>query len=112
MIAAKGLEIPSDWQEAINALPEPFLDRFSKTRLPGESPVAWMRVNLDPHLRFADGLVVLTNQRLIGFSPVNGQAGQAGDISTWTLGNALSLRSNEHAGLGSLELVNGTVRLA
>jgi len=68
--------------------------------LEGENVLATLEVDLDEHLRFAQGHLTLTASRLLG-------AGSA-----WALRPDLSLRHHDHAGVGTLELHDPSGRLA
>jgi ATP-binding cassette subfamily B protein len=71
-----------------------------------ENVLATLAVDLDPSLRFAHGLVVLTDRRILSLSP-NGDTWTA-----WPLSNNLSMRAFDHAGVGTLELLDPSTRLA
>src|SRR5690349_10482991 len=92
-------------------LPGPFAARFAAAALAGEKIVAWLETDLDLHLHYAKGLVVLTDRRLLSFGPVNGQPIQPGDVQTWSIGPDKSLQAEERGGVGSLELFAGQTRL-
>ncbi|MDM4767808.1 ABC transporter ATP-binding protein [Pelomonas sp. SE-A7] len=72
----------------------------------GENVVGELEVDLDSRLRFARGLLVLTNQRLHAWDPATGQ------WQDWALHPGLQMRIYDHAGVGSLELVDAQARLA
>jgi ATP-binding cassette subfamily B protein len=74
--------------------------------LSGENVAAPLEVDLDAGLRFARGLLVLTNQRLLAWEPGTGQ------WSEWALRPDLAIRISDHAGVGALELVDAHARLA
>ncbi len=71
----------------------------------GENVLAWIEVDLDERLHFAPGLVILTDRRLFARSP--------GETSwrDWLFRKALILRHHDHAGVGSLELLDDDARL-
>lgn len=69
----------------------------------GETLVAWARLDLDGALRFNEGLLALTNQRLL--------ARDAHGWQEWRLSPDLVLISHDHAGVATLELCNGAQRL-
>ena len=79
-----------------------------------ENVLSTVLVDLDQQLRFSTGLLALTDRRLLA------QDAGAGHWNSWSLhetdltGNnsALSLRHFDHAGVGTLELHRGLVRLA
>jgi ATP-binding cassette subfamily B protein len=69
-----------------------------------ENAIASLSVDLDPQLRFASGLVVLTDQRVLSY--------QDGSWSDGPLTPDMVLRHADHAGVGTLELHNSQARLA
>jgi len=71
-----------------------------------ENVVAPLEVDLDSQTRFARGLLVLTNQRLLAWDPATAA------WTDWTLRPDMAMRIHDHAGVGSLELVTPTERLA
>ncbi|MFH2082452.1 MAG: ABC transporter ATP-binding protein [Pseudomonadota bacterium] len=73
---------------------------------PGEPVVAALEPDLDAHLAFAAGRLVLTDRRLLARS-----AGDAG-WADWPLRPGLSLQHHDHAGVGTLELHDTNSRLA
>ena len=73
---------------------------------PGENVRAALEVDLDTQLRFAPGVLQLTDQRLLAFDPATGA------VQAWPLSPALRLALSDHAGLGLLELTDGQARLA
>ncbi|WP_184304250.1 ABC transporter ATP-binding protein [Roseateles oligotrophus] len=78
-----------------------------QARLSGEENVqAHLEVDLDSQMRFASGLLALTNQRLLAWDPATGEWRE------WALTPATELRISDHAGIGSLELQNEQGRLA
>ena len=72
---------------------------------PHENVQAALPVDLSVSLRFAPGLLALTDQRLIGKDA-------DGAWQAWPLNADLQLRLIDHAGVGTLELHNQTERLA
>ena len=74
--------------------------------LAGENVVATLEVDLDAQGRFAQGLIALTNSRLLACEPAGG---------TWTefaLAPGQSLRLSDHGGLAFMELHDARQRLA
>ncbi|MDT8999738.1 ABC transporter ATP-binding protein [Paucibacter sp. APW11] len=71
-----------------------------------ENVLATLEVDLDAQLRFARGLLVLSNQRLLAWEPATRQ------WTEWPLHPGLSMKISDHAGVGSLELVDANQRLA
>ncbi len=79
--------LPADWQAPATAQ----IDA-------GEEILAWFELDLDATLRFASGLMILTDRRLLACA-----AGQS-DWQAWPLRAGLSLHRHDHAGVGRLEL--------
>jgi hypothetical protein len=67
---------------------------------------AWLETDLDQDLKFANGLVLVTNRRLLAQA-----AGQAAWLE-WSLAAGLKLNHHDQAGVGALELVDDHGRLA
>ena len=72
----------------------------------GETTQAWLEIDLDSRLKFAAGLVLVTDRRLLARAP--GEAGW----QEWPLSADLSLNHHDQAGVGALELVDKKGRLA
>jgi len=86
--------IPERWRGAVEA------------RLgPDEAVIAWLATDLDERLHFADGLVALTDRRLLNFA-TEGPAREFG------LDPKPLLQMRERGGVGTLELLGGERRLA
>ncbi len=104
-----------------------------------ETLVGWFQPDLNRTLQFATGLVALTDRRLLAFSSDESEASLktiVGDVNrvdgstksdvapeaatnghptgwqSWNLSPDLELQTTEHTGLGTLELVSPTRRLA
>jgi ATP-binding cassette subfamily B protein len=77
----------------------------------GETLLGWFEPDLDPALRYASGLVLLTDRRLIASSPsANGQV----DGHAWEshpLAPGVVLKSHDHGSVGALEVVDDKGRL-
>jgi ATP-binding cassette subfamily B protein len=73
---------------------------------PGERPLAVLEPDLDAHLHFADGVVLLTDRRLLACAP--------GETTwhEWPVDGGRELHLRDHAGVGHLELFDGRTRLA
>ena len=69
-----------------------------------ENVLGSLSVDLDSQLRFAPGLLALTDRRLL--------ANQDGVWQAWPLVPDLALRHSDHAGVGTLELHNAHTLLA
>jgi ATP-binding cassette subfamily B protein len=66
----------------------------------GEQVQAWLETDLDQDLKFANGLVLVTNRRLLAQA-----AGQTAWLE-WSLAAGLKLNHHDQAGVGALELVD------
>jgi ATP-binding cassette subfamily B protein len=73
----------------------------------GETPLAWLEPDLDLGLRYASGLVCLTDRRLIARDPHARDGWQV-----WPLAEIQRLRAQDQAGLGALEALGSESRLA
>ncbi|MCV2350159.1 ABC transporter ATP-binding protein [Paucibacter sp. Y2R2-4] len=71
-----------------------------------ENVLAPLEVDLDSQLRFASGLLVLTNRRLLAWDPATG------NWTDWDLQAEMSMQISDQAGVGALELLNAQGRLA
>jgi ATP-binding cassette, subfamily B, bacterial len=75
----------------------------------GETVVSWFAPNLTPELRFADGFVVLTEQRILSFvaEPISDRSPSSpkGKWQSWDLKSISEIRATDRAGLSSLELI-------
>ncbi|HZW20890.1 ABC transporter transmembrane domain-containing protein, partial [Noviherbaspirillum sp.] len=85
--------VPAHWQQDVQARLQP-----------GESAVASVELDLDTELRYASGIVVATERRLLAKS--------GGDWQEWPYREGLALDHHDHAGVGTLELHDGQHRLA
>lgn len=71
-----------------------------------EEVLASLEIDLDGGLRFASGIVLLTDRRLLARAP-HDQA-----FCEWPLRAGLELQLHDHAGAGTLELFDGSTRVA
>ena len=71
----------------------------------GENVLAWLEVDLNDELIFKKTLVILTDQRVISADEVQK------NWNSWPLSPDLTLRVVDHAGVGTLALQQGGVRL-
>ncbi len=84
----------------------------------GENVLARLAVDLSADLRFSSGQLVLTNQRILSRSGgASAAVSEAASVDaavpqSWPLEPGLSLRSADHAGVGTLELCGTAARLA
>ncbi|WP_342050602.1 MULTISPECIES: cyanophycin metabolism-associated ABC transporter [unclassified Cupriavidus] len=82
------------------------LDATPGTLASGETILAGLRLDLDERLHFTQGWVIVTDRRVIARAP-----GETA-VSAWPISADLTLTHIDHAGVGTLELVNGAGRLA
>ncbi len=88
------------------ALPENWRDAVAAALAEGEHPIAWASPDLDRNLRFSSGIVLVTDRRLLAR-----ESGDAG-WQSWEYRHGLALKSSDHGGVGTLELVDREGRLA
>lgn len=86
-------------------LPAAWSARVESQLLPGEVLFAWLETDLDTRLRFASALVAITGTRVLASE--DGMAWRS-----WSFRRGLKLLRHDHAGIGSLDLVDETARLA
>lgn len=89
-----------------DVLPDGWLQRVPPQLQPQEQVLAYALIDLDSQLSFRESLLVLTNQRLL-HCIADGPA-----IRSWPLSSALELKTNDHAGIGTVTLHNAERRLA
>ncbi|MCX9155206.1 ABC transporter ATP-binding protein/permease [Niveibacterium sp. 24ML] len=83
---------------ARTSVAEVWRDALATQLASGENVLATVEVDLDAQLKFARGLVVITDRRLIAQAP--GEAAW----QSWPLQEGLCLLHHDHAGVGTLEL--------
>jgi ATP-binding cassette subfamily B protein len=88
------LILPSGWAQAIELLLEP-----------DEKILTWLEPDLDQHLFFSSGVLVLTSRRLLA------RESGASDWLTWPVTASQSLQYRDHAGVGTIEFFDGQIRL-
>jgi len=86
-----GRFVPADWHRQITEQLEP-----------GESVVAWFVPDLDAELRYAESVVVVTDRRVLAFTPARKDLSAA--VRYWPLEEVSKLRARDRSGLGTLEL--------
>lgn len=91
-----------------SGVPQLLLNQFLTVAHEGELPVAWFQTDLNADLRYESGYVLLTNHRLMSFASGVSTNGHTG----WPLVTALTIHTEDHAGLGSMELLEGEQRIA
>ncbi len=89
------ISLPSSWSESLTA-------QLSED----ENIFAWVEIDLDIHLHFSSGLVIVTDRRLLA-SMSQGETWQE-----WPFQPGLKLAQRDHAGVGNLELFDTDGRLA
>jgi len=89
------LGLPFSWQEGV--LSQVHFD---------ENVLAWLEVDLNDELSFKKTLVILTDQRVIASSEAQN------NWNIWPLSPDLTLRVLDHAGVGTLAMHQGGLRLA
>jgi ATP-binding cassette, subfamily B, bacterial len=91
------------------SFPAPFSELLQGRLNSGETVVSWLAPNLNPDLRFADGLVVLTEKRILSFEAEahskTDSSLATGTWQSWDLNSIAELRATDRAGLASLELI-------
>lgn len=98
--------LPASWREEAAAQ----LER-------GETVLAWFAPDLDDRLYYTQGLVVLTDRRLLAYSPrlagdeLHRRHG-AGSFQSWPLTEGTTLRTVEHGSAAVLEWGDASGRLA
>ncbi|MGE0802559.1 MAG: ABC transporter ATP-binding protein [Lautropia sp.] len=95
---------PSD--PPIDAVPARWRAAAAPALLPGERPLAAAETDLDPALRFADGLLLVTDRRLLAWPALDAAP------AAWPLAPALTLTLQDHAGVATLALADPQRRLA
>ncbi len=87
-------------------IPETWSGDLKARLAAGERVLAWFQPDLDNSLHYAEGLVVLTDQRLLLSEP-----GKVRRFQSWPLEALSALKMRERAGLYTLELVGPAGRL-
>ena len=92
--------------KSLNSLPIDWNDELSSLLDNNESTLAYLKVDLNTQLQFADGIIVMTSKRLI--AKMRGE----GAWQEWLFREDLKLIQRDHAGIGFLELQDTHKRLA
>ncbi len=90
-------------------LPDGWKDPVSAQLTPDENVLAWLEVDLDGQLHFTKQLLIVTDQRVLS-AHVEAQTGLQWQY--WPIEKGLVLTHTDHAGVGTLSLINATQRLA
>lgn len=96
---------PDETTPAAAGLPDDSSATLAPWLSQGETVLAWISTDLDPQLRFAPGMIVLTGRQLLVKGPYDM------DWQAWTLEPGLKLQHHDHAGVGTLELHDTQARL-
>ncbi|MFM9194756.1 MAG: hypothetical protein ACKOWG_03235, partial [Planctomycetia bacterium] len=82
----------------------PAMDRFALE--PGEKVVASCRFDLDAHLQFTDGQILLTDRRVIADAPASadGEPAPAGGVRVWPLDPTSAIDVHLRSAVGRIEL--------
>ncbi len=96
----------SDTPTALPPMPADWRDALADQLAPEETIEAWLTLDLDPQLQYANGLLVLTRHHLWA------REASDADWRNWPHQATLTLQPHDHAGVGSLALFNGDTRLA
>lgn len=86
--------------------PESWQDELASVLTSGETLLAWLELDLDTRLHFSRGIVVVTDRCL------RAKGGGDSGWQEWPHRPELVLLHRDHAGVGTLELHDGTARLA
>jgi ATP-binding cassette subfamily B protein len=86
-------------------LPERWRSEVDNQVQEREEVLASLELDLDAALRFAPGIVLLTDRRLLARAP------EDSGFREWPLRSGLELQLHDHAGAGALELFDGPVRV-
>jgi ATP-binding cassette, subfamily B, bacterial len=97
--------LPTSLATAVS-LPDRWQADVAKRLAPGENVLSAVEVDLDARLHFRQGLLVVTQHRLIARAPGDDE------WRDWRYRDGLQLRHHDHAGVGHLELVDENGLLA
>ncbi|QRX81975.1 ABC transporter ATP-binding protein [Glaciimonas sp. PAMC28666] len=93
-------------QSVTQSMPDRWSIEVAAQLAPDEKIAAWLELDIDSTLHFTRGLVVVTDRRVLA------KMASDADWTHWSYSAGLSLRHFDHAGIGSLELVDAQERLA
>ena len=90
--------LPAGWKPIVSA-----------KILPTENVLGWMQVDLDSQLCFNPGILICTEDRILGF-----EKGSQGEFTTqiWDLKPGYRVNYFDYAGVGNLELLDSNSKLA
>ncbi len=95
--------------EKWDALPAPWRDEIAGRLEDGETLLAWFDPDLDERLHYSRELVVLTDRRLLAYTP---RLAGGNPPESWPLAEGTSLRTVEHGSSAVLEWVDASGQLA
>ncbi|MBV8466263.1 MAG: ATP-binding cassette domain-containing protein [Burkholderiales bacterium] len=92
--------------DRLAALPATWRNELTTQLAAGETVLAWLTPDLDAQLRFREGLLAVTDRRVLSRA--------AGDSNwqSWPITAGLKIVHHDHAGVGTLELQDDITRLA
>ena len=85
---------------------EHWLAELSSQLSPGENVAASVLVDLNARLHFAEGLIVITDRRILAKAP------EDATWTSWPFQAGLHIKHHDHAGVGHMTLQDGRGRLA
>jgi ATP-binding cassette, subfamily B, bacterial len=92
--------------DAWELIPADLRDAADSQLAPGETPLAWLELDLDTRLHYARGLLVLTDRQLLDIGPASVEPDHGPPpVHSSPRASIKSLRAKEHAGVGVLELL-------
>lgn len=101
----KVFPIPGTHTPIPASIPDSLREELATQLAPDEKVLTSMALDLDAHLHFVSGVLVLTNLRILA------RSGTDTDWQAWHYGPGLSLHRHDHAGVGSLILDDANGRL-
>jgi len=106
---------PQDPRLREYSLPKIWREELRGQLRESENIVEWFSPDLSQNLKYHDGLVVLTSERILSHADSGaGAYGKVGNVEwqSWPIDSDIDLRSQSSKGIGSLELVGPLARLA
>ncbi|MEK6735533.1 MAG: ABC transporter ATP-binding protein [Pseudomonadota bacterium] len=94
-----------DLQAMTGNLPSRWINDVTSQLIQGETMLAWLEISLDEQLNFAEGVLVVTNKRLLAKMAIDASWRE------WSYQQGLLLTQRDHAGVGCLELFDTQARL-
>ncbi|HVX09754.1 MAG TPA: ABC transporter ATP-binding protein [Pirellulales bacterium] len=105
----------ADRSDEISQLPKQWQRDVRRQLDPGENLLAWFEPDLDTRLRYARGLVLVTDRRVlttVGGEPAESASAVPPHWRSWPLDSVTTFGSVPEAGVGTLELLATGERLA